>query len=105
MARCASMISPTDTPARSSCTASASANRRALPCATRAPPPEPTLISTTPWASNPRRAPPSRSLLQARGLGNTTPALALRLDVSAEFFGTAAERVDALRPPGHHHVV
>ena len=37
-----------DTPARSSCTASASANRRALPLAIRAPPPEPTLISTTP---------------------------------------------------------
>ena len=31
MARCASMISPTDTPARSSWTASASANSRALP--------------------------------------------------------------------------
>src|SRR5262245_12994617 len=47
---------------------------------------------------------PSHSL-EARGLGNPTPALALRLDVAGEFFGTAAERVDALRPPTHHHLV
>src|SRR4029453_15861263 len=49
---------------------------------------------------------PSHSLLEARGLGNPTPALALRLDVAGEFFGTAAaERVDALRPPAHYHLV
>src|SRR5262245_56330101 len=206
MARCASMISPTETPARSSCTASASANKRALPWAIRAPPPEPTLISTTPCASKvrkasratmrltpkrparsfsvPRKSPgrsslansasrtwaticvdmvavrkgmtfrsplfiagcsrmqalqrsrlahpgekqsakssndhkddifvpatgqppcaPSHSLLEARGLGNPTPALALRLDVAGEFFGTAAERVDALPPPRQHDLV
>src|SRR6516165_9410636 len=58
-----------------------------------------------PITGQPSPCAPSRSLLQARGLGNTTPALALGLDVSAEFFGTAAERVDALRPPGHHHLV
>ncbi len=56
MARCASMISPTDTPVRSSCTASASANKRALPCEIRAPPPEPTLMSTMPCASSVRSA-------------------------------------------------
>ena len=56
MARCASMISLVETPARSSCTASASANRRALPWAMRAPPPDPTLMSTTPWASSVRSA-------------------------------------------------
>ncbi len=40
----------------SSCTASASANRRGLPCAMRAPPPAPTLISTMPSASSVRSA-------------------------------------------------
>src|SRR5262245_2200649 len=58
--------------------------------------------------SRPRVNPPcapSHSLLEARGLGDPTPALALRLDVAGEFFGTAAERADALRPPTHHHLV
>ena len=50
MARCASMISAALTPVRSSCTASASANSRGLPRATRAPPPLPILISAMPSA-------------------------------------------------------
>ena len=56
MARCASMISAAPTPVRSSCTASASANSRALPRAIRAPPPLPILISTMPSASSVRSA-------------------------------------------------
>src|SRR5581483_8236416 len=56
MARCASMISAAETPVRSSCTASASANSRGLPCAMRAPPPLPMRISTMPSASSVRRA-------------------------------------------------
>ena len=56
MARCASMISATPTPVRSSCTASASANSRGLPRATRAPPPLPILISAMPSASKVRSA-------------------------------------------------
>ncbi len=50
-ARWASRISAAVTPVRSSCTASASANRRGLPRATRAPPPLPMRISAMPSAS------------------------------------------------------
>ncbi len=56
MARWASMISAALTPVRSSCTASASANSRGLPRATRAPPPLPILISAMPSASSVRSA-------------------------------------------------
>src|SRR5262249_5258777 len=51
------------------------------------------------------RCAPSPSLFEARGLGSPAPALALRLDVAGEFFGTAAERVDALRSPRQHDLV
>src|SRR5262249_61204134 len=42
---------------------------------------------------------PLQSLLEARGLGNPTPALALRLDVAGAFFGAAPPRGRGPRAP------
>ena len=93
IARCASIISAALTPVRSSCTARASANRRGLPWAMRAPPPLPIRISTIPSASSVRNA--SRATIRLAPKRAARSFSVPRKSPGLSFFAKRASRTQA----------